>query len=34
VRMPQLTDNVRSVTRRGRLDKTENRAGKEKFVHG
>jgi len=25
---------VRSVTRRGCLDKGENRAGKEKFVHG
>ena len=34
VRMPQLADDVRSVARRGRLDKTENRAGKEKFVHG
>ena len=34
VRMPKLADNVRSVARRGRLDKVENRAGKEKFVHG
>ena len=34
VRMPQLTDDMRSVTRRGCLDKSENRAGKEKFVHG
>lgn len=34
VRMPQLTDDVRSVTRRGCLDEGENRAGKEKFVHG
>ena len=34
VRMPQLADDMRSVARRGRLDKTENRAGKEKFVHG
>ena len=34
VRMPQLADDVRSVTCRGRLDKVENRAGKEKFVHG
>ena len=34
VRMSQLTDDVRSVARRRRLDKTENRAGKEKFVHG
>ena len=33
VRMPQLADGVRSVARRRRLDKTENRAGKEKFVH-
>lgn len=33
VRMPQLADDVRSVARRGRLDKSENRAGKEKFVH-
>ena len=34
VRMSQLADDVRSVARRGRLDKIENRAGKEKFVHG
>ena len=34
VLMPQLADDVRSVTRRGCLDKGENRAGKEKFVHG
>ena len=34
VRMPQLTDDMRSVTRRGCLDKSENRAGKEKLVHG
>jgi hypothetical protein len=25
---------VRSVARRGCLDESENRAGKEKFVHG
>ena len=34
VRMPQLADDVRGVARRGRLDKSENRAGKEEFVHG
>ena len=34
VRMPQLADDVRSVTRRRCLDESENRAGKEKFVHG
>ena len=34
VRMPQLTDDVRSVARRGCLDKGEDRAGKEKFVYG
>ncbi len=34
VRMPQLTDDVRSVARRGCLDKSEDRAGKEKFVYG
>jgi len=34
MRMPQLTDDVRSVARRGCLDESENRAGKEKFVHG
>ena len=34
VRMPQLTDDVRNVARRGCLDKSEDRAGKEKFVYG
>ena len=34
MRMPQLTDDVRSVARRGCLDESENRAGKEKFFHG
>jgi len=34
VRMPQLTDDVRGVARRGCLDESENRTGKEKFVHG
>ena len=34
VRMPQLADDVRGVSRRGYLEKSENRAGKEKFVHG
>jgi len=34
VRMPQLADDVRGVARRGRLDESEDRAGKEKFVHG
>ena len=34
VRMPQLADDVRGVARCGCLDKGENRAGKEEFVHG
>ena len=34
VRMPQLADDMRDVTCRGCLDKSEDRAGKEKFVHG
>ena len=33
VQMPQLTDDVRSVTCRGCLDESENRTRKEKFVH-
>ena len=33
VQMPQLADDMRGVSRRGRFDKGENRAGKEKFVY-